>query len=485
MAETTAMNRRRLIHRGTLSAAALLAAALLFLVNYLGWKYHERFDWTESSLYSLSEKSTNVLRDLDRDVRFVVFIPPNQQQELYDPVRELLARYEAASPRIKVEFVDPEKNPVKAQQLAQQYGVTSPGVAVSSGDDRRFIDSADLVEVDFAAMQSGQQPGVSGFKGEQLFTSTLVQLREGRKPRILFTTGHGERSLDDRGPQGFAGAQEILGRDNFEIEEWASLGKPAVPEGTDLVVIAGPTGTFVQPELAALSAYLDRGGRVLVLLDPTLGQAAGSGLLQTGLEAWLAGRGVQVGQNIVVDPSNPLPFFGPETIFARNYGSHPITEALAEGDLPVLVSLVRSVGAAEGAPGATVLVSTSDEGWGENNLAQLEDVRRDGTDAAGPVPLGVAVGGGEGASRLVVFGDSDFANNQLLEANLGNSVLLSNTLNWMVERQSLLGIPPKKTEQVRLSLEQGQLWRLYALALLALPGLGVVLGSFIYFRRRR
>lgn len=495
-------DRRRLVHRGTVSAAAVLAAALLVIVNYLGWKYHERFDWTKSSLYSLSEKSTNVLRDLDRDVRFVVFIPPNQQQELYEPVRELLARYEAASPRVKVEFVDPEKNPIKAQQLAQQYGVTNAGVAVASGDDRRFIDSADLVEVDFAAMQMGQQPGMSGFKGEQLFTSTILQLREGRKPKILFTTGHGERSLDDRGPQGFAGAQEILGRDNFEIEEWASLGKPAVPDGTDLVVIAGPTGSFVQPELDALSAYLDRGGRLLVLLDPTLGQAAGSGLVQTGLEGWLAGRGVQVGQNIVVDPSNPLPFFGPETIFVRDYGSHPITRALADGDLPVLVSLVRSVGPAEGSTGATVLVSTSDEGWGETSLAQLEQVRRDDADVAGPVPLAVAVGGeesggageeAEGATapagpqpmRLVVFGDSDFANNQLLEANVGNSVLLSNTLNWMVERQSLLGIPPKKTEQVKLSLEQGQLWRLYALALLLLPGLGVVLGTFIYYRRRR
>jgi ABC-type uncharacterized transport system involved in gliding motility auxiliary subunit len=477
---------RRLIHRGTVSAAAILAAALLVIVNYLGWKYHERFDWTKSDLYSLSEKSTNVLRDLDRDVRFIVFIPPNQQQEVYQPVRELLARYEAASPRVKVELVDPEKNPVKAQQLAQQYGVTSPGVAVSSGNDRRFIDSADLVEVDFAAMQTGQQPGMSGFKGEQLFTSTILQLREGRKPKILFTTGHGERSLDDRGPQGFAGAQEILGRDNFEIEEWASLGKPAVPDGTDLVVIAGPTGSFVPPELNALTAYLDRGGRVLVLLDPTLGQTAGSGLVQTGLEGWLAGRGIQVGQNIVVDPSNPLPFFGPETLFVRDYGDHPITKALADGDLPVLVSLVRSVGtapAAGGSANATVLVSSSDEGWGETNLAQLEEVRRDDTDVAGPVPLAAVVG--SGAGRLVVFGDSDFANNQLLEANVGNSVLLSNTLNWMVERQSLLGIPPKKTEQVKLSLEQGQLWRLYALALLLLPGLGVVLGTFIYFRRRR
>jgi ABC-type uncharacterized transport system involved in gliding motility auxiliary subunit len=492
--------RRRLIHTGTLSAGVLLAAVLLVIVNYLGWKYHKRGDWTGSSLYSLSEKSLNVVKGLKKDVRFVVFIPPDQQQSVYEPVREVLARYEAASPRIKVEYVDPEKNPVKAQQLARQYGVTSAGVVVASGNDRRVIESADLAELDFSALQSGQQPGVSGFKGEQVFTSTLLQLEEGRKPKILFTTGHGEHSLDDRGPRGFSGAQEILGRDNFAIEEWASLGKPAVPGGTDLVVIAGPTGSFVEPELAALSAYLDAGGRVLVLLDPTLGQAAGSGLVQTGLEAWLAGRGVKAGQDIVVDPSNPLPFFGPETIFVRDYGTHPITKALADGNLPVLVSLVRSVDLAPGGNG-TVLMRTTDAGWGETNLAQLEQVKRDGSDLPGPVPLAVALGGqkageegeaappppaqGRGAMRLVVFGDSDFADNQLLEANVGNSVLLSNTLNWMVERQSLLGIPPKKTEQVKLALDQGQLWRIYALTLLLLPGLGVVLGTFVYFRRRR
>ena len=87
---------------------------------------------------------------------------------------------------------------------------------------------------------------MTGYKGEQLFTSAILQLSEGRKPKILFTTGHGEHSLDDQGGHGLSGAQQLLGRDNFELSEWSSLGQAAVPAGTDLLVIAGPGGQLRQ-----------------------------------------------------------------------------------------------------------------------------------------------------------------------------------------------------------------------------------------------
>jgi ABC-type uncharacterized transport system involved in gliding motility auxiliary subunit len=484
------VNRRQLVKTGTLSAAVLLLAALLLIVNYFGWKYYKRFDWTGSELYSLSEKSRNVLKGLKKDVDFIVFIAPDQQGEIYQPTTELLARYGAASRRVHVRVVDPQRKPLEAQQLAQKYGITTTGVVVASGNDKRVIDSNDLAELDFSTLQTTGAPRMTGFKGEQLFTSAILQLSEGRKPKILFTTGHGEHSLDDQSERGFAGAQQLLGRDNFEMEEWASLGKPAVPPGTDLVVIAGPRGSFVQPELDALSAYLNNGGRMLVLLDPTPGPAAGSGLLSTGLEGWLGRYGIKVGQDIVVDPASTLPMFGPETIFAKDYGDHPATRALAEGSLPVLMSVVRSM-AAGNAPGIkdTELLRTSAGGWGETDLANLDKVSRDPRDVAGPVPLGVvaessSTAPGKRAMRLVALGDSDFAANQLLQANAPNAVLLANTLNWLVEREALLGIPPKKTEQVKLTLTQSE-FRMIVLLAFALPVLSVVLGTAVYFRRRR
>src|SRR5947209_1153131 len=391
-------NRRQLVKTGTLSAGVLLLAALLLIVNYFGWKYYKRFDWTSSHLYSLSEKSVNVLKGLKRDVDFFVFLSPDQQHELYQPTTEVLARYGAVSRHVHVRVVDAAKNPIEAQQLR--------------------------------------------------------------------------------------------GRDNFELSEWSSLGQTTVPAGTDLLVVAGPTGSFVKPELDAFSSYLNGGGRMLVMLDPTLGQAGAAGLVQTGLEAWLASLGLKAGQDIVVDPSNPLPFFGPETIFSRNFGEHPITKALAEANQPVLVTLARSM-AKGSAPGlkVTELMRTSTEGWGETNLANLEKVSRDPQDVPGPVPLAAAAESdpppvGRKGLRLVAFGDSDFATNQLLQANVANAVLLSNAFNWLVEREALLGIPPKKTEQVRLTLTGDEFRRVWLLAA-ALPLLAVILGAAVFSRRRR
>ncbi|HEX6862293.1 MAG TPA: GldG family protein, partial [Thermoanaerobaculia bacterium] len=290
------VNRRWLVRTGTLSAGVLLIAALLVIVNYFGDKYHKRFDWTSSRLYTLSEKSENVVRDLKKDVDFIVFLQPGD--ELFEPVRELLSQYDAASQRVRVRYVDPQRDRMEAERLIQQYQISGYGVVVASGKDKRVIPSNDLAELDFSGMQMGQAPTLSGFKGEQLFTGSILQLGEGKKPKLIFTTGHGERSLDDQGPEGLAGIQQLLGQDNFDVEEWSALGKTAVPPGTDLVVVAGPRSPFLQPELSALAAYLNGGGRVLVLVEPTLGQAEsawGGGLTPTGFESWLGQFGVKLG----------------------------------------------------------------------------------------------------------------------------------------------------------------------------------------------
>jgi ABC-type uncharacterized transport system involved in gliding motility auxiliary subunit len=483
------VNRRWLARTGMLSAAVLLIAALLAIVNYFGWKYHKRFDWTSSDLYTLSDKSKNVVKDLKRDVEFIVFLPPGD--ELYKPVQELMSQYDAASARIRVRFVDPQRNPIEAQQLIQQYQISGYGVVAQSGKDRRAIPSDSLAEMDFSGMEMGQAPSVKGFKGEQLFTGAILQLNEGRKPKVLFTTGHGERSLDSQAPDGLTGIQQILGADNFDVEEWSSLGKTSIPPGTDLVVVAGPKSPFLNPELDALAVYLNGGGRLLALLEPNLGQADGSGLTPSGFEGWLSQFGVRLDNDIVVDPPNTIPGYTAATLFANEYGDHPVTNALSQSRLPVLFSVARSVGkgTGPGAAGGTVteLLHTSGEGWGETNLAALAEVEHGSQDVAGPVPLGVAAEAQRNGKkmRLVVFGDADFATNQLIQANAPNGFLLSNALNWLVERETLLAIPPRKTEQVRLNLTKEQSWTIYALALLLLPTLAAIAGIVVWSRRRR
>ncbi len=518
-----------------LGAGVLLIAALLVIVNYVGWKYHARFDWTKTKIYSLSETTENVLTHLDKDIQVTVFITPGSR--LYEPTKELLSRYEAASGHIKVRWIDPERNPVEAKRLVDQYKVSSAGVVFEAGSERRVVPANDLADLDFSgAQQLGQQPEIKAFKGEEQFTSALVDLTQGKKPKVLFTSGHGELSLDDNSTAGLQGLRQLLNPDNTDLQEWGSLGAKSVPEGTDLVVIAGPKAAFTQGELTVLGKYLAGGGRLLVLLDPAF-QPGGvqAGFADLGLGKWLADYGVKVGDDIVVDPSTTPAGFSAETFFATRYTDHPTTKGLADAGIPVLVRESRSVGAGTAPKGTKVteLMKTSTKGWAVTHFeGQTVDGPTDG-DLRGPVSLAVAVeaetpppapengepaaesaqagdpppavssdtakSGGEAAKpgskakakaepqamRMVVVGDSDFLSSALLRVGPGNRTLTNNVVNWLIQRETLLGIPPKKPEQVRLSMTPAQLRWAMAFVVLILPGLAVLLGLWVWSRRRR
>jgi hypothetical protein len=64
-------------------------------------------------------------------------------------------------------------------------------------------------------------------------------------------------------------------------------------------------------------------------------------------------------------------------------------------------------------------------------------------------------------------------------------VLLGNVFNWLVEREALLGIPPKKTEQVHLSLTGTEQQTVWIVSLVVLPVLSALAGWQVLARRRR
>ena len=112
-------SQRQLVSRSLLGAGVILAVILFVIVNYFGWKYYARLDWTGSRMYSISEKTEGVLGQLNREVEILVFLSPGE--ELFGSVMELLSSYEEASDRITVRTIDPEKDLLEAQTLVDQY----------------------------------------------------------------------------------------------------------------------------------------------------------------------------------------------------------------------------------------------------------------------------------------------------------------------------------------------------------------------------
>ncbi len=497
------MNGSRSVQRATVGAAIVVGLGILILVNYVGGRRYARFDWTRSRLYSLSPKSLNVLRDLKTPVKVTVF--GIEGSPLFRETRELLNRYQAKSAMLTVETVDPIRNPSRAAALQKEFGlsVRSTAVVLSAGEKKKYVNEDQLAEYDFSRARMGGEPTIKAFKGEQEFTSAILAVTQEKVPKVLFTTGHGERKIDGKGSDGFLAVAETLRRDNCSVGEWASLGAAAVPEGTDALIVAGPRTSFTEPERVVLRKYLDGGGHALFFLDVEFLPGAARQLSDFGLGPLLSDFGVRIGNDVVIDPKNALPNFGAAYFFASSFRPHPITKLLAGS--AVVFPLARSASVVEEPPtGFTdaVLVETSPDGWGETDLRSLETgtPKRDVKDLQGPVPLAVAVEGTRAPeeskseaktelrpdakkTRLVVFGDADFASNGVV-ANAANLYLLSAAANWALERESLVAIPPKSAEQVAVTLTRSDIGQIALVVLLVLPACAVALGLAIWYRRR-
>ncbi len=502
------MRKQNLQNVTTGLTAVILLIALTFMINWLGARHWRRLDWTKSHLYTLSEKTENVLHNLKDEVKVVVFMTP--ASSLYDQVHELLSRYAAASDRIKVEYIDPEKEPLKTKQLAQQYGISAANTVVFAVDDRtKYVTSEQMAEYDYSGLQMGQGPTVKAFKGEEMFTSAILSLVAPTVPKVYFVTGHGEASLasTERG-RTIRTLKEVLKRENVTTAD-TSLLSGKVPQDADVLAILGPTAPFAENEIEVLGSWLDGGGRLVICLDPLI--ARDGTMKTTRLEPLLEAHGVQVQNDLVIDPSRRLPFFDLSAVYLTDFTPHPITQGL-EG-VAVLFPVTRSLKSLSG-PHWTArgLVKTSAKGWGETNLEQLlrgTPVTKDDEDVAGPVDVAVVVeakekedaakdetpagdeaskkdaeaNGNHTGFRLVAFGDSDFLTDGQIE-NAGNLTLALNVFNWLAHREEALGIPPRAVEHVSLFLSKQQLNTILLITLLLMPAAVIVIGIFVWRRRR-
>jgi ABC-type uncharacterized transport system involved in gliding motility auxiliary subunit len=477
------VRREKIVFASSATAGIVLAAALLGMVNWLGYRHYLRGDWTASHLYSLSQKTKNVLKGVKDEVRVVVLMTPTTP--LFGETKELLSRYEALSPKLKVEFIDPERDPLRTRQLAQEFGVSAANTVVFSADGRKkYVTSDQLADYDYSGMQMGQGPKLKGFKGEEQFTSAILGVVSPKVPKAYFSTGHGEHGLDAADGDGYSQFKEVLKRDNLDVQT-ATLLAGSVPADCDLLVIAGPKVPFTEQEKAALKTYLEKGGRAMILLDPVIGQQQ----RPSGLEDFLKAYGVQVNNDIVVDPEKQLPFFSLAAVYANEFRSHPVVDPMQ--GLAVLLPVARSVTTTM-APGAasTILLTTSPQGWGVTDIAAVaagKPVSKGPKDTQGPVSLGVAAQSETDKDkgwRLVVFGNSLFAANQYL-ANAGNVNLGLNAAAWLAKQEQALGIAPRAPEQVQLFLSASQMRTVFLLSLVVLPGLAIVMGVTVWWRRRR
>jgi ABC-type uncharacterized transport system involved in gliding motility auxiliary subunit len=462
---------------GTLAAASILVVlAILAAINYLSTRYNKRWDLTAASQFSLSDQTKKVLQGLKEPVKVRVFA----ESKDFERYRDRLDEYAYQSKQISTEFIDPLKKPGPAEAL----GVTT------------------LPTIDFEYKGRHEK---ANSDGEQELTQALIKVIEGRQPKVYFTEGHGEKdTAGAEGASSYGGIAAALKSANFVLDKVVLGQTGKVPDDADILIIAGPKTDFLGQEIDAVKAYLAKAGKVMIMLDPVLKPDEPQPVaLQALLKEW----GIDAGNDVVLDLQGLSNGTAP---IAATYPAHAITDKF--GRLLTAYPIARSMTPVDGgADGRTAqpLVQTGPNSWGETNFKSLaagEPAKADGDDKKGPISLGAAVSVPGAApppaavtppaeptkegdkpkpveTRLVAFGDSDFASNGALRVP-GNEDLFLNSVNWLAQQENLIAIRPRDPEDRRITLTPDQERRIFYLTVLIVPGLILLAGVQTWWRRR-
>jgi len=355
-------------------------------------------------------------------------------------------------------------------------------------------------------------PQVVGAEGLEYEISSLIKRLTQRKRKVAFTTGHGEAEPN----QGFQALKQALER-NYDITT-VNPSQAEIAKDVDALVIGGPKQAFDDKALREIDKFLMSGKGVVVLADGmAISAPGGAGMHgmenmqikmaqanETGLDKLLEPYGFKVDKNFVFDEQAMpglmdvggrkmlfnAPFFvGAETEKTTDLS---VLDGIRGLVFPFASSVTLTGPLASGKPAAGKLwrlASSSKRGWKHSDffvlggdprqslrtvLEKKPDPKDTGSFAfgyayQGPLRSAFAPAAAAPANestapqpglestkpvRLVVIGDSDFANDEyvqlarMFQVYQAGAEMLFNAIGWTVEDETLTPLR-KKSLSVR------------------------------------
>jgi ABC-type uncharacterized transport system involved in gliding motility auxiliary subunit len=459
----------------------IVILAVLGAVNFLANRYDKSYDATANRQFSLSDQTIKVVKGLPHDVTIGYFDDATR----FPQARDLLERYAALTPKLRVDYIDPVKKPQQARAAGFQRDVP---ILVTNGTRKEEAKSLSEEEVTGALIRS---------------------LKTGERD-VCFVTGSGEHSIDDSARSGYSAVKDALTRNNYKTQTISLLqaanaatpmgevgkaapggappaaGKPEVPKSCTVLVVAGPRYAYTQPETDAIKAYVEGGGHALFLLDPALNLNAGDKTQDNApLDALLESWGATPEKDLALDTSGVGQIFGlgPEVPLVASYDSHPIVNQMK--DVATAFPLARTLEVKNGdKTSVEKLFSTGDNSFATTNLSSNRVSIDPKKDKKGPLVLAAAgTYNGTTPGRFVVVGSSMWLGNSFIRFN-GNQDLFLNMVNWLTADEDLISIRPKAAEDQPLNISGQKLGALFWLSIVIFPLAVVSFGLATWWKRR-
>jgi len=513
---------QRSTQMGVNALVAIVAfVTIIGLLNFLGVRYGKTIDLTENNLYTLAPQSQQLVDNLEQPLTVVVFeYPPSQKSE------RLLENYQKYSQNFKFNFIDPQTNIAKVKE----FGVESYGeVYIEYGQKTQFV----------------QQVNETQSLSEVKLTSAIQNIQRDRVSFVYFLQGHGEPPLEEV-QGGLSQAVASLEKQGYKVQPFNFADETNLPDSANSVlIIASPKRELFPGEVRSIQTYLAGGGKILLLLDPQSNSGLEPILETWGIQlddrviVDASGQGevlgfnpatalvTRYGDHPITNPfSNGIsvyPISRPvDVVETKGYQATPLAfsnkESWAESNLtqeqpqynperdregPLVLSFAidrtkisadqssdnqqsdsKPEPEAELPSPETTNEKESANGPSDNqpsdaNSENQSSPKAEDNESEKPTSLQPSQD-----SRLVIFGDSDFAKNGYFVQQLNGDIFL-NSVDWLMNREGAsLALPPKEQTNRRINLNSQQAAILSRTAIGIVPLFGLILAIITWLRRR-
>ena len=463
-----------MMKKGNIIVQLIVLTAIMIVVNLISNQLYFRLDFTEDNRYTFSQATENVLDELDGVVTVKAYFSedlPSQLLKTKQDFEDQLVEYENQSNgNIVFEFISPNESE-ELEQEAQQQGVRPVMINVTERDQvqqmRAYL-GAVLKMDDRTEVIPVIQPGAAM---EYDLTTAIKKISVQDKPKVGLIQGYGEPPLQ-------AVAQLIQQLSVlYEVEPFNIRDTTLVPSYYRSLVWMGATDTINPADFSKLDQYLNQGGGILIgysAVQGDLQQGMLSSTGETGMKSWLSSKGIDIGNNFVVDANcaavsvqQRQGFFTinsqvefPYFPIASNFADNPITGGLESVVFQFASSLEFNT--SDSAISQIPLVYSSENSGIVNPPAYI-DIQKQWTqrDYNGGSQIMAAALEGIGADgRMVVISNGNFCVNgtgqRQQQVNPDNVNLASNSVDWLADDTGLIdlrtkGITNRPLEQVEES----------------------------------
>ena len=449
-------------------------------------------DFTSVGYYSPKPNTLPVLQRLDKPILITAFYASRalNLQAIDKPILQLFV--DAAPDKIKLRIVDPDQQPL----IANQFGLNAPyGLYVSQLDQNGQPDLNLTVQI----------PGDQA--REQQIAEAILTLQARGKFKVLFTIGHNEIDTTSTATDGASGLRQ--GLESRGILTGTTDLTQDIPVDTNAVVMLAPQRDFTQAEVDKIAKYTAGGGKLLVMAKPafngaiTFMVAPTSPMSRYMLATW--GLGPQ--NDIVYDPQSFLqsqyailaarvsqvsPIVYKDTAgttqvrpFLAIAQSWALTQTLTP-DQTTRPSWVIPQPPPTGVE-ITPLMFSSDQSYGKTNLVKVsanpDQAVREAGDLAGPLLLAASAQNQQTGAQIIVIGEGDWCRNDSI-TQFDGSLLWTNMVNWLTRFDAAISVTPVFT-QLPLRTDTISLNITLLITLVILPGLVLIAGAWMWWDRSR